>query len=78
MLCRANSAAAQQRRSFSQTSVFKTTVARRSVAVHAGMLDNMLKKVVGKVGRAAAVCRHQVLQFSRSINPGAECKQLIE
>jgi hypothetical protein len=56
MLCRANSAAAQQRRSFSQGSVFKTASARRSVAVHAGMLDNMLKKVVGKVGSAVKQC----------------------
>jgi hypothetical protein len=49
MLCRANSAAAQQSRSFTHRAVFKAVTVRRSVAVHAGMLDNMLKKVVGQV-----------------------------
>lgn len=59
MLCRANSAAAQQSRASSQRQVIKAATARRSVAVQAGMLDNMLKKVVGKVRAGQLLLRNQ-------------------
>eukprot|EP00882_Tetradesmus_deserticola_P012311 GHRQ01013047.1.p1 GENE.GHRQ01013047.1~~GHRQ01013047.1.p1 ORF type:complete len:320 (+),score=109.31 GHRQ01013047.1:150-1109(+) len=55
MLCRANSTAARQSRSFTQRSLPRIAVSRRTVAVHAGMLDSMLKKAVGKAAKPGAL-----------------------